>query len=56
MVNALMTFFASFNPFIFGAVFSLGLVSLVRTPDRLIRAASELPRSPTVKSLLRRDS
>jgi hypothetical protein len=56
MVNAFTAFFASFNPFIVGAAFSLGLIILVRTPDKLLRAASGLAKPHGVRSPFRRNA
>ena len=56
VVNALITMFASFNPFIFGAAFCAGVIILVRTPERLLRVASGLNRLPAARSLKRRNT
>lgn len=54
MISILGSFFASFNPFAFVAVLSLGLIILTGKPGRLRRLASELPSLEALWSHYRR--
>jgi hypothetical protein len=56
MIDALFSFFSSFNPMMFALILSLGAVILMRRPASYDRVQVLSTRTQIVRTLLRRQS
>ncbi|MDB5075566.1 MAG: hypothetical protein JWO42_1745 [Chloroflexi bacterium] len=55
MLDAVFSFFSSFNPIAFGVVFSAGIIILVQRPARLRSDRPETSRFQALRAVLRRE-